>query len=120
MHSKLLYCGLTALIAGVSLAGAPAHAASYDGQWSVVVVTEQGSCDVYRWDLGVAGGKINERGIVAQANGQVDRRGLVNVTFSRGSDQLAATGTLSGLDGSGRWSLPSRQCSGRWKAEKKI
>jgi hypothetical protein len=118
--TMLLRCGLAAFVAGTALNTLPATAAgSYDGKWSVSVVTEQGACDAYRWDLGIAGNRIDERGLLAQASGHVDPRGAVSVTFTRGSDQLAATGVLSGLDGSGRWNLPNRQCSGRWKAEKR-
>src|SRR3954453_14863427 len=117
--NMLLRCGLAALAAGTALQAAPAAASGYDGKWSVSVVTEKGSCDAYRWDLGIADGRINERGLLAQASGQVDQRGAVRVVFSRGADQLAATGTLTNLDGSGRWNLPNRQCSGRWSAEKR-
>lgn len=117
--NKMLRRGLAALATLAAVQTLPALASTYDGKWSVSVVTEKGSCDAYRWDLGIAGGRINERGLIAQANGRVDQRGVVNVTFTRGSDQLAATGTLTDGDGSGRWDLPSRQCSGRWKAEKR-
>ncbi|MDB5594895.1 MAG: hypothetical protein JWM36_1856 [Hyphomicrobiales bacterium] len=96
-----------------------AQAASYDGKWAIVVVTEAGNCDVYRWDLGVNDGKIEERGFIAQAKGQIDPRGRVNVTFTSGSDALGATGTLSGADGSGRWTSPTKQCSGHWTAKKR-
>lgn len=115
----LLRCGLAAFVSANALQIAPAAASGYDGKWSVSVVTEQGSCDAYRWDLGIAGGRIEERGLLAQASGQVDPRGSVRVVFTRGSDQLAATGLLTSADGSGRWNLPSRQCSGRWRAEKR-
>lgn len=30
----------------------------HDGKWSVEIVTEKGWCDVYRWDIGVAGGRV--------------------------------------------------------------
>jgi hypothetical protein len=117
--NMLLRCGFAALVAGTALQAGPAFASGYDGKWSVSVVTEKGSCDAYRWDLGIAGGRIDERGLLAQASGQVDQRGAVRVVFTRGSDQLAATGMLTNLDGSGRWNLPNRQCSGRWSAEKR-
>jgi hypothetical protein len=117
--NTLLRCGFSALAAWTLVQASPASAAaSHDGKWSVSVVTEQGACDAYRWDLGIAGGRIDERGFLAQASGQVDKRGVVNVVFTRGSDQLAATGVLNAVDGSGKWNLPNRQCSGRWKAEK--
>ncbi|MDB5642815.1 MAG: hypothetical protein JWN07_2132 [Hyphomicrobiales bacterium] len=118
--TNMLCCGLAALVSAAALNAAPAVAASgYDGQWSVSVVTEQGDCDAQSLDLGIADGRIEERGLLSQASGAVDPRGAVQVVFTRGSDQLAATGILTNLDGSGRWTSPTRQCSGRWKAQKR-
>jgi hypothetical protein len=34
---------------------------SHDGRWSVVVITEQGPCDVYRWEFYVSGGRVSPR-----------------------------------------------------------
>lgn len=117
--TKLLSCGLAALVAGTALQILPAAASNFDGTWAVSVVTEQGGCDAYRWNLGINGGRIDDRGLLATTSGSVNQRGVVSVTVTHGSDQLAATGTLTGLDGSGRWTLPNRQCSGHWRAEKR-
>lgn len=59
-----------------------------------------------------------ERGLLTQVSGQVDERGLLKLTLTAGSDALAATGKLSAATGAGRWSSPTKQCSGRWTAEK--
>jgi hypothetical protein len=56
---------------------------------------------------------------MAQVAGGVDARGGVQVTFIRGSDRLMASGRLSGYFGSGRWTSPSRECGGRWQAERR-
>ncbi len=113
---------LTSIPLALMLVTSPAvHAqsGSYDGRWTVVAVTEQGSCDVYRIDLAVNGGRINERGFVISAAGQVDKSGRVSLTVAGAGEQLGATGRLAGADGSGRWSAPGRQCSGRWTASRK-
>ena len=98
-----------------------AGSASYDGRWSVEVITEQGPCDrAYRWSLGIRGGRITDIGDnVAEASGNIPPNGRVNVTLTRGSDALKATGALSGEGGQGTWRAPTRQCTGRWRAEKR-
>ena len=98
-----------------------AGSASYDGRWSVEVVTEQGPCDrAYRWSLGIRSGRITDIGDnVAEASGNITPNGRVNVTLTRGSDALKATGALSGESGQGTWRAPTRQCTGRWRAEKR-
>src|SRR3954468_16151820 len=83
------------------VASANLQAATYDGLWSVLIITERGSCDVYRWDVSVVGGRAQTA--MAQTLGGVDGRGRVQVTFLRGSERLTATGQLSGYFGSGRW-----------------
>ncbi|MBX9740227.1 MAG: hypothetical protein K2X62_09155 [Beijerinckiaceae bacterium] len=110
-----LICGLAT---GLLSAGA-AQAAPNDGRWAVTVVTEKGNCEVYRWEFAVANGRVTPIGdAAARASGMIDPRGRVNVNFTRGSDTLSATGNVSGANGSGRWTSPSRQCNGRWSAEK--
>ena len=105
------------IVAGTGLHAAAAT--SSDGKWAVTVITEQGPCEVYRWEFGIRDGRVTDTGdAAAKASGNVSGSGAVNVKFTRGSDQLSATGALSGQNGSGRWSSPSRKCSGRWSAEK--
>lgn len=107
-----------AVVAG-TMSAAPATAAPNDGRWAVTVVTEKGTCEVYRWEFAVANGRVTPIGdTVARASGRIDPKGRVNVTFTRGSDTLSATGAVAGANGSGRWTSPSRQCNGRWTAEK--
>jgi hypothetical protein len=91
----------------------------HDGKWSVEIVTEKGWCDVYRWDIGVAGGRIvavDAPGAVA--NGRIDPKGRVVVQLARGSDVMSVTGAIVANSGSGAWVLPNRSCAGRWRAEK--
>jgi hypothetical protein len=106
-----------AIIASLIATSSVTQAAPYDGVWSVLIVTERGSCDVYRWDVVLTGGRAQTT--MAQTIGGVDGRGRVQVTFVRGSERLSATGRLSGYFGSGRWLSPSRDCGGRWHAERR-
>ena len=51
-----------AALSGLAIAAAPAKAvaAAYDGEWTVLVTTEQGKCDRnYRYDVSVSEGKIH-------------------------------------------------------------
>ncbi len=97
-----------------------ASAGAFDGRWSILVVTRQGTCDVYRWNVGVGAGRITDIGDdVARAAGRIDASGKVSVTLTRGTDVLSATGAMQGDSGSGSWRSPSRSCSGTWQAERR-
>ncbi len=118
---------ITALIIMSGLA-IPAHAqrggqgpGKFDGRWSVLVITEKGPCDqAYRWNIGVAGGHITDlEDNVASASGRIEPSGRVSVRLVRGSDVLTAVGAIRQEAGRGTWQSPSRQCSGRWEAEKR-
>ena len=113
--------GVLALVAFV-IAQAPTFAAQpYDGQWSVEVITEKGSCDrAYRRDLKIADGHVAAAAdMPAKASGSVSAKGVVAVNFARGDDKMVAKGAASGNWASGEWSAPSMACSGRWRAEKR-
>lgn len=112
---------LAAFIAvpSISISSMAAAAPLHDGKWSVEIVTEKGWCDVYRWDIGVAGGRVIAVGAPgAVANGGIDPKGRVSVQLARGSDIMSVTGSVAANAGSGAWSLPNRSCTGRWRAEK--
>ena len=105
-----------------TLAMAPARAAQpFDGQWSVEVITEKGTCDsAYRWDLAIANGQIAAvQGMPAGASGSISPKGLVRANFTRGSDRMVASGSASGKWATGQWTAASLQCSGRWRAERR-
>lgn len=107
---------LLAMPAASALAAQP-----FDGQWSVEVVTEKGSCDqAYRWNLSIREGHVvTTPDMPAQASGSVSPAGIVAVKFSRGGDSMTATGTASGGWANGKWASPTLACAGRWKAERR-
>lgn len=105
-----------ATLAAISV---PALAENFDGKWAVQMKTEKGSCDpAVSTTLGVQGGRIEEAGLIISARGTVDARGQVSVQVSGGGDTMAARGVLARNAGSGTWTSPSRQCSGRWSASR--
>ena len=113
-----------ALIA-ISFAGAlgaavPAAATpGYDGLWSVVIVTEKGSCDrAYRYPVRISkGALVNASDSAISISGKVGGNGAVTVLVSYGDKSANGSGRLSGNAGTGSWSGGS--CAGYWEAERR-
>jgi hypothetical protein len=115
--------GLALSIAPLLLASAAARTATFDGNWSVLVITESGSCDAaYRYGVTVDNGIVRYRGESGiDVRGSVDDRGRVRVAIGRGEQHAEGTGQLSQDSGSGTWSGSSstNRCRGRWEAERR-
>lgn len=112
---------LPVALASVCLALSPfaAHAASFDGDWSILAVTTKGPCDqAYRFPVKVADGTVAYAGSASTtASGRIDAAGRVKVDFVHGDQKLAASGAAKGATGSGAWQ--STSCTGTWTAEKR-
>ena len=95
--------------------------ASFDGGWSVLIVTEKGTCDrAYRYPIKIENGAVGYAGSASfNVTGKVGQNGAVIVTVSRGSNSATGTGRMSGADGSGTWTAASGECSGTWTAERR-
>jgi len=114
-----------ALGAGVAMAAAfgtvaPAGSVpSYDGVWSVVIMTEKGSCDrAYRYPIRIHNGAVIAEGSSpATITGKVAGNGQVTVTVSAGNKSATGSGRLSGTVGVGSWK--GGECSGTWEAERR-
>src|ERR1700731_4171056 len=98
--------GLSLGAAVLSLAAASARNASFDGNWSVLVITESGTCDAaYRYGVSVENGAVRYRGESGiDVQGTVDDRGHVSVTIGRGDQRAEGTGRLTADSGTGTWS----------------
>jgi hypothetical protein len=98
-----------------------ASKATFDGQWSVLIVTEKGTCDrAYRYPIKIQNGSVDYAGSASfNVSGRVGANGAVTVTVSRGNQSASGSGTLSSSDGSGRWTAGSGECSGTWTAERR-
>jgi hypothetical protein len=107
----------------LSVLGPPARAATYDGNWSVLIITEKGDCDrAYRYPLAVADGKVRYTGDAgANVSGTVSAAGAVKVSIRLGDKGANGSGRLSGNSGSGSWrgAGGGASCAGRWEAEKR-
>ena len=106
-----------ATLAGVN---APATSApSYDGLWSVVIITNSGSCDrAYRYPIRIAGGNLlNEGSSPVTINGRVGGNGSVTVTVSAAGKSASGSGRLNRTEGAGSWR--GGDCAGTWEAERR-
>src|SRR5437879_13104927 len=102
--------------AGALGAAAPAAATpNYDGLWSVVIVTEKGTCDrAYRYPVRISNGAVQSDGpSLINVSGKVGGNGAVTVLVSAGDKSASGTGRLSGKAGGGRWS--GAACAGSWE-----
>jgi len=118
---------LTALamlaISAVPATTAPMSAAkpNFDGAWSVLIVTQKGTCDrAYRYPVKIENGSVGYAGSASfTVSGKVGAKGDVTVTVARGSQSATGTGAMSGTDGSGTWKSAVGDCSGTWTAERR-
>jgi len=127
---RALLPALAGLMFGATLL--PVHAAGrtdFDGNWSVLIVTERGPCDrAYRYGLAVRNGRVFYEGSLSvNVKGLVNDKGYVDVRVSAGSQGADGTGRLfrssksSNGSGSGKWRGigSSGDCSGSWTAEQR-
>jgi hypothetical protein len=95
----------------------------YDGLWSVLIITEKGTCDRgYRYPVRIKRGRVghaNPEGSSFNIRGNVGDGGVVRVTISRGDQSASGSGRLSSSGGGGRWKTSTGQCSGVWTAERR-
>src|SRR5262249_5027114 len=111
------------LLAAAAPGSARSTQSSFDGRWSVVIITDAGTCDrTYRYGLVVSRGRIIHEGDSSVViSGGVDPRGRVSVSLRYGQSAAQGSGRLSRSDGGGHWqgASSSSRCSGRWLAERR-
>jgi len=111
---------LATLTAATAYAAMPAQAkTNFDGNWSVVIITEKGTCDrSYRYPVKISDGTVGYAGEASfDIQGRVNPNGKVTVTVSRGDRRASGSGTLSATAGGGQWT--GGECSGTWQAERR-
>lgn len=120
--SKALLGISAGLLATALLHPAPAVAASFEGQWSVVVTPENGGCEgPYVLPVKVVENRIIYIGKGQfEADGGIKPNGAVQVSFLSNGDRLDARGKMSNETfGVGSWKSPTENCDGTWVARKK-
>ncbi len=109
--------------AALALSGNAASAQQpFDGNWSVDVTTERGSCSrAYRFPMVIQNGQVRYGGpLEIGVSVAVTSGGVVQGSVGRGAVQASVAGRLSGRSGSGTWAgTGSLNCSGQWQAEKR-
>jgi hypothetical protein len=111
---------IATVFAATAYAAVPAVAkTNFDGKWSVVIITDKGSCDrSYRYPVRISDGSVGYGGEGSfNVSGRVAPNGSINVTVSRGEKRANGSGKLAGDFGSGSWS--GGECSGTWQAERR-
>lgn len=109
----------TGFAVAMSCAGQSAHAASFDGQWSVLVVTRSGPCEAYRYGVTIVNGVVYYAGGgPVSLTGRVSPSGSVTVRVSSGPQYAIGTGRLARSKGGGSWrgQGPNGSCAGVWSA----
>lgn len=102
----------------------PSRATSaFDGLWSVLIITEQGTCDRgYRYAVRIKGGRVGHADPANSSfkiSGSVSSGGAARVSVTRGNQSAAGSGRLTRDSGSGRWKSSKGECSGIWQAERR-
>ena len=118
------YAAAGFVLAAAALAPAPASArTAYDGNWSVLIVTNSGSCDrAYRYGLSIQNGAVIYEGSAAvNVAGRVNPNGAVSVRVWAGQQGASGSGRLSRNSGSGNWRGTGSMgtCAGVWSAERR-
>ena len=117
---NLVAAVLALSFATIADAPVPAMSApSYDGLWSVVIITEKGTCDrAYRYPVRISNGTLLNAGSEAFViTGKVGASGAVTVTVSHGDKSATGSGRLSRDAGAGSWK--GGDCAGTWEAERR-
>jgi hypothetical protein len=95
---------------------------TFDGVWSVSIVTYQGDCNhAYRYPLRIWYGRVVKADDDPnyEVSGAVARTGHIAVTVSGGGQTANGTGRLTVNNGAGIWHSTNGECSGRWTATRR-
>jgi hypothetical protein len=118
-HLTLAALAVSAAVALPLLSPAEAAPPSYDGLWSVVIMTQQGICEPsYRAPIRISKGHMVNAGSASfTINGRVGKNGAVVVQVTQGANSATGSGHLNSTRGGGSWS--GGPCSGVWHAERR-
>jgi len=113
---------VTLAFAAVCAPAGAAARANFDGNWSVLIVTNSGPCDrAHRFGLSIYKGNVSYNGSAAvSVDGRVSGNGSVRVRVLAGSQSASGAGRLSRDHGRGQWrgTGSSGSCTGSWTAQR--
>jgi hypothetical protein len=110
-----------AVIAGATVTDTARARTSFDGAWTVQIMTQRGACDPgSSFGVEIRGGNVYGSGGIP-VRGRVAGNGAVSVSVASGSQSASGSGRLSASSGGGTWhGVGSRgACSGRWSASRR-
>jgi hypothetical protein len=118
---RLLGLGALAFVAAIPVQRPAEAVPSYDGLWSVVIVTKAGLCEPsYRYPVRITNGHLVNAGKASvHISGRVGKNGAVVVNVSSGDKMAVGTGRLAETTGAGSWMGGNGVCSGTWQAERR-
>ena len=122
MISHFVRASILAVICATSAATAATARTPYDGAWSVLIVTQSGTCDrAYRYGVQIIDGIVRYDGSAVSFSGRVAANGAVRVTVASGDGVANGAGRLSRNSGRGNWAgrSSSGACAGYWEAERR-
>jgi hypothetical protein len=117
--------GILLLISSLACVTLPLDArarTAFDGDWSVLISTDNGSCaPSYRFGVQIFEGAIIYQGGGVSLQGRVTPKGAVRVTVQSGGQSATGQGRLSMMRGGGMWTGQgtSGTCFGTWVAERR-
>jgi hypothetical protein len=107
-----MLAGRILLLVGLSTA----TAATFDGTWSVQIVSSNGGCPSgASVSIGIHDGQVAAGNGTFTASGHVAEAGTINVTPISGMKRAVGFGRLVGTSGSGTWR--GAICPGTWTAQ---
>ena len=96
-------------------AGIAPAAATFDGSWSVSIVTTKGVCDVgMALPIQISEGRVASGHSEVGVSGRVAEHGGITVTIIQGIKRAFGSGKLADASGAGTWR--GGPCSGTWTA----
>jgi hypothetical protein len=122
MQNRIRNCAVGALMIASFAAAAVTPAGAipkFDGLWSVVIVTEKGSCDrAYRYPIRITNGTVFNAGNASfSITGKVTDAGVITVRVAHGNKAATGTGKFASNEAVGRWN--GGECAGTWTAERR-
>jgi hypothetical protein len=117
---RSLIAALAATVVVLAAGSAARARTSFDGTWSVTIITDSGVSDrAYRAPVRIINGQVASEGDQSfNIFGWVQPNGCVVVAVSRGGQRADGSGRLSGRRGQGVWNSPAG-CAGRWEADRR-
>ena len=123
LFRSIILAGALASTGLAASAGAAVARTSYDGAWSVLIVTQSGACDrAYRYGVQISDGNVlYGGGGPVSLQGRVSRNGTVQVSVAAGEQRADGSGRLFRDHGGGYWrgQGSTGACAGRWEAERR-